>query len=132
MTSVTSIGVSILGFLVLDGLWLGLVMKEFYVTHLAPIGRITDGSFTPIWAAAVPVYVLLGFGVAVLAVPRATSLASAAAYGALFGLVVYGVYDLTNYSTLAQWPAIVTAADIAWGTIACALVAAGTFVVSHR
>ena len=28
----------------------------------------------------------------------------AAAYGALFGLVVYGVYDFTNYSTLRQWP----------------------------
>ncbi len=48
MTSLTSIGVSILGFLVLDGLWLGLVMKDFYVTHLGPIGRITDGSVTPI------------------------------------------------------------------------------------
>lgn len=132
MTQLTSIGVSILGFLVLDGIWLGVVMNDFYVKHLAPIARITDGSFTPIWAAAAPVYVLLGLGVALLAVPRATSLVSAAAYGALFGLVVYGVYDLTNYSTLAQWPGIVTVADIAWGTIACALVAVMTFAVSRR
>lgn len=132
MTSLTSVGVSILGFIVLDGIWLGVVMKDFYVKQLAPIGRITDGSFTPIWAAAVPVYVLLGLGVALLAVPRATSLSTAAAFGALFGLVVYGVYDLTNYSTLAQWPALVTLADIVWGTIACAVVAMATYYVNVR
>jgi uncharacterized membrane protein len=132
VSSLTSIGVSILGFVVLDGIWLGVVMKDFYVTQLAPIGRITDGSFTPIWAAALPVYVLLGLGVALLAVPKASSLASAAWSGALFGLVVYGVYDLTNYSTLAQWPAIVTVADIVWGTVACALVATVTFYASNR
>lgn len=132
MSSLTSIGVSILGFVVLDGIWLGVVMKDFYVTQLAPIGRITDGSFTPIWAAALPVYVLLGLGVALFAVPKASSLASAAWSGALFGLVVYGVYDLTNYSTLAQWPAIVTVADIVWGTVACALVATVTFYASNR
>lgn len=132
MTSLTSIGVSILGFVVLDGLWLGVLMKDFYVKQLGPIGRITDGSFTPIWAAALPVYLLLGLGVALFAVPRASSPGTAALFGALFGLVVYGVYDLTNYSTLAQWPAIVTIADIVWGTIACALVATGTFYVSTR
>ena len=75
---------------------------------------------------------LLGLGVALFAVPKASSLASAAWSGALFGLVVYGVYDLTNYSTLAQWPAIVTVADIVWGTVACALVATVTFYASNR
>lgn len=132
MSTLTSVGVSILGFIVLDGLWLGVVMKDFYLRHLAPIGRITDGGFAPIWAAAVPVYVLLGVGVALLAVPRATSLGTAAAFGALFGLIVYGVYDLTNYSTLAQWPAVVTLADIVWGTIACAAVATCTYAVNAR
>ncbi|MBS1819682.1 MAG: DUF2177 family protein [Acidobacteria bacterium] len=132
MPSLLSIGVSILGFLVLDGLWLGVVMKDFYVRQFASIGRIVDGSLAPIWPAAALVYVLLGLGVAALAVPRAESLAGAAAWGALLGLVVYGVYDLTNYATLAQWPVIVTIADIAWGTIACALVAMATFYVSAR
>ncbi|MGE3958836.1 MAG: DUF2177 family protein [Vicinamibacterales bacterium] len=132
MPTASSVGVSILAFLVLDGLWLGVLMKDFYVRQFGPIGRIVDGGFAPIWWAAAVVYVLLGIGVAALAVPRATSLTGAIAHGALFGLVVYGVYDLTNYSTLAQWPAIVTAADIAWGTIACATVAAIVFSVSSR
>jgi uncharacterized membrane protein len=124
---------SLLGFIVLDGIWLGLVMKEFYKAQLAPIGRMAaDGSFAPLWGPAILVYVLLGAGVAVLVVPRAGSVAAAAAFGAMFGLVVYGVYDLTNYSTLAQWPAVVTAADIVWGTCACAAVSAAVFAVTSR
>jgi len=132
MTSLTSIGASILAFLVLDGLWLGLVMKDFYVHHLRPIGRIVDDGFAPVWSAAALVYVLLGAGVAVFVVPRATSPGTAAAFGALFGLVVYGVYDLTNYSTLAQWPVVVTVADMAWGSFACALVSVAVFSVGSR
>jgi uncharacterized membrane protein len=41
----------------------------------------------------------------------------------LFGLVVYGVYDFTNYSTLRQWPFVLTLADTAWGAMASALAA---------
>jgi uncharacterized membrane protein len=42
----------------------------------------------------------------------------AAAFGALFGRVVYGVYDFTNYSTLPQWPFVLTLADVGWGMCA--------------
>jgi uncharacterized membrane protein len=55
--------------------------------------------------------------------PRASTLASAAGYGALLGLVVYGVYDFTNYSTLRQWPFVLTMADVAWGAVASAAAA---------
>ena len=132
MTSIASVLVSILGFVILDGIWLGLVMKDFYRAQLAPIGRIVDGTFAPVWSAAALVYVLLGLGVAVLVAPRAHSIGHAAALGALFGLVVYGVYDLTNYSTLKDWPAQLTIADIAWGTFACAVVAVSAFSVNSR
>jgi uncharacterized membrane protein len=132
MTSFSSIGASILAFLILDGIWLGLVMKDFYRTQLAPIGRFAGDSFAPIWPVAALVYVLLGVGVAVFVVPRAASIHSAALFGAVVGLVVYGVYDLTNYSTLARWPALVTVADIAWGTLACAVIAAAVYAMNSR
>ena len=132
MTSLSSIVTSALAFVILDGIWLGLVMKDFYRTQLSPIGRFAGDSFAPIWPVAALVYVLLGIGVAVFVVPRAAGVQSAALFGALFGLVVYGVYDLTNYSTLARWPALVTVADIAWGTLACAVIAAVVYAVSSR
>ena len=35
------------------------------------------------------------------------------------GLVIYGVYDLTNYAVLRGWTLKVTLLDIGWGTFAC-------------
>ncbi len=111
-------------FMVLDGVWLGLVMKNFYRDQLAPIVRLGDGGIAPNWPAALVVYALLGAGIALFVIPRASTTSLAAAYGALFGLVVYGVYDFTNYSTLRQWPFVLTLADLGWGAVASAACAA--------
>ena len=119
------------GFMVLDGIWLGLLMKNFYRDQLAPIVRLVDGGIAPNWPAAVVVYVLLGTGIAVFVIPRASTVPLAAAYGALFGLVVYGVYDFTNYSTLRQWPFVLTLADVAWGAVASAACAAAVRSVAR-
>ena len=111
-------------FMVLDGIWLGLLMKNFYRDQLAPIVRLSDGGIAPNWPAALVVYALLGTGIALFVIPRASTVPLAAGYGALFGLVVYGVYDFTNYSTLRQWPFVLTLADVAWGSVATAACAA--------
>ena len=111
-------------FMVLDGVWLGLLMKTFYRQQLAPIVRLADdGGIAPNWPAAFVVYAMLGLGIAAFVMPRAETVSAAAAYGALFGLVVYGVYDFTNYSTLRQWPFALTLADVAWGAVASAAAA---------
>jgi uncharacterized membrane protein len=116
--------IALAGFVVLDGAWLGVLMKSFYRDQLSAIARMKDGGFAPIWVAAAPVYVLLAIGVAVFVAPRSGDAWAAAKYGALFGLVVYGVYDLTNYSTLTQYPLAITVVDICWGTCATAACAA--------
>jgi uncharacterized membrane protein len=130
-TTLTRCALGALAFVVLDGLWLGLVMKEFYRSQLAPIGRITNGTFAPNWPAALVVYALLGVGLALFVTPRASSVLSAAGYGALFGLVVYGVYDFTNYSTLRQWPFALTLVDVAWGATASAIGASAVWIASR-
>ena len=54
--------------------------------------------------------------------------------GALFGLVAYATYDLTNQATVKNWPMIVTLVDLAWGsfltgtTATCAVIALRTFL----
>jgi uncharacterized membrane protein len=126
-----SAAVGALAFMVLDGIWLGLVMKDFYRAQLAPIARFADGGIAPNWPAALVVYVLLGWGLAVFVMPRASTVLTAVAYGAMFGLVVYGVYDFTNYSTLRQWPFALTLADVAWGAVASATGAAAIWIVAR-
>jgi uncharacterized membrane protein len=120
METIKLAAVGAVTFMVLDGIWLGVVMKDFYRSQLAPIVRLSDGGIAPNWPAAFVVYILLGTGIALFVIPRASTISLATAYGALFGLVVYGVYDFTNYSTLRQWPFVLTLADVAWGAVASA------------
>jgi uncharacterized membrane protein len=41
---------------------------------------------------------------------------------AVLGLIVYGVYDLTNYSVFSKWSFKVAIIDIVWGTFLCGAV----------
>ena len=76
-------------------------------------------------------WIILGAGLAALVSGRADNAASALATGAAFGFVVYGVYDFTNLSTLRDWPLLLTAVDVAWGTGASALCALAIWTVSR-
>jgi len=38
-------------------------------------------------------------------------------FGALFGLITYATYDLTNLATLKNWSLAVTVVDLIWGTV---------------
>ena len=118
-------------FAILDAIWLGFVMNAFYRTQLAPIVRLSaGGGIAPNWPAAFLVYVVLGIGIASFVFPNATSMAAAACYGALFGFCVYGVYDLTNFSTLARYPLALAIVDTAWGTFATAVCASAVRAIS--
>lgn len=129
--TLTHAALGAVAFMVLDGIWLGLLMKDFYRQQLAPIVRLADGGIAPNWPAAFVVYVLLGAGIALFVLPRAATVSQAALFGALLGLVVYGVYDFTNYSTLRQWPFALTLVDVAWGTVATGAAAAVVRMVSR-
>jgi uncharacterized membrane protein len=107
--------------LVLDGLWLGVVMKDFYRRSLAPIARMADGGLDPIWPIAALVYPIIALGLAVFVLSRATSATNAALLGALFGMISFSVYDLTNHATLREWRTAMTLIDIAWGGLSCGL-----------
>ncbi len=131
MQTIRMAAIGAVSFMVLDGIWLGVLMKNFYRQQLAPIVRLADGGIAPNWLAAFVVYALLGLGIALFVMPRASTALQAAAYGALFGLVVYGVYDFTNYSILRQWPFVLTLADVAWGAVATAAAASAVWIASR-
>ena len=119
--------VALVSFGLLDGLWLGVLMGGFYRSQLSLLARMSGDKLAPLWMPALLVYVLLAFGIVAFVIPR-TPNGSPILRGALFGLVVYGVYDLTNLSTLKGWPIVLTAIDIAWGAAASA---AATWIVTN-
>lgn len=127
----TQFGISMVTFIVLDAVWLGFVMADFYRRHLGHLARMSDGRMDPIWPVAALVYPTLAAGLTVLVVSRARSPMEALALGAFFGLVTYGVYDLTNHSTLRGWPAILTVTDMTWGAVLCGATAWITYTLAR-
>jgi uncharacterized membrane protein len=112
-------GIVLATLVVLDGIWLGVVMADFYRRNLAHLARMADGRLDPIWPVAALVYPVLAAGLAVLVLGRARTPLEALALGAFFGAVTYAVYDLTNHATLRDWPATLTLVDIVWGAFSC-------------
>jgi uncharacterized membrane protein len=103
--------VALICVLALDFVWLFLAMKEFYANMLSPFAR---PSALPIWAAAAA-WLLIPLGIAVFVNALARSYKESIMYGAVYGLILYGVYDLTNYLTFAGWSTTLVAVDILWG-----------------
>lgn len=62
---------------------------------------------------------------------RAGSPLPALLYGALFGLLAYATYDLTNHATLKTWTLKITAIDIVYGAIVVSAFSELTFYVLH-
>jgi len=113
-------------FFAIDMLWLGIVAKGFYQAKLASfLGPVN-------WTVAVIFYLIFIVGIVIFAVAPALnvqSLAKAIVLGALFGFFTYATYDLTNFATLKDWPAIVVVVDIMWGTVLSGSVAALSYVI---
>ena len=131
-THVKLLVVSFFTILILDMLWLGLIANNFYVRNLLPIGRIEDNHFKPVLWAAGLVYLFLAFGINYFLLPRIDSGSNMVVtflLGAFLGSIIYGVYDMTNYSTLKDFPVHLALADIAWGSCVCGLASVATVFV---
>lgn len=117
-------------FLAIDMVWLGLVAKNFYREQ---IGFLMKPNVN--WAAAIIFYLIFIAGLVVFVVAPAIekkSIAHALLFGALFGLVCYATYDLTNLAVAKDWPVLVTIVDLAWGATLSASVAAITYSIAHK
>lgn len=122
--------VTFFAFLGIDSLWLGLVAPSFYKSQ---IGFIMAEN--PNFLAAGLFYLLFIFGMVIFIVEpgvREHTLMQAVARGALFGLVTYATYDLTNLATLQGWPILVTVVDLIWGTVLSAAVTLVSVWVGKR
>lgn len=107
--------VTLFAFFAIDMLWLGVVARTFYRKYL---GFLLAPS--PNWTAAIIFYLLFIVGILVFVVVpglKEDSLRSTLLRAALFGLITYATYDLTNLATVKDWPVLVTVVDLIWGTV---------------
>ncbi len=119
-------GAALAVLLVLDFLWLGVVMREFYRSALGPIMRER-----PLMVPAALFYAIYVIGLTYFVTLPGLDVGQwqrAALTGAAFGFFAYFTYDMTNYTTLKDFPFKVVVVDVAWGMVVSALAAmAGYF-----
>ena len=122
--------ITLAAFFLIDMAWLGTVAKGFYRRHL---GALMGPKV--VWPAAILFYLLFVVGLLVFVVRPALAAGApvqALLFGALFGLVAYATYDLTNLATIKDWPLIVTVVDLAWGACLGGLVSFVSALAGRR
>jgi uncharacterized membrane protein len=117
-------------FFIIDMVWLVLVAKKFYQEQ---IGFLMKPDIN--WLAAIIFYLLFITGLVIFVISPAFekhSWVHALIFGALFGLITYATYDLTNLATLKDWPLLVTVVDLIWGTVLAASISGVTYFIASK
>jgi uncharacterized membrane protein len=117
-------------FFTIDMVWLGLVAKNFY---RAQIGFLMTPNIN--WLAAIVFYLLFIVGLVLFVIAPAVEKSSwvhALLFGALFGLISYATYDLTNLATLKDWPLLVTLVDLVWGAVLASSISVITYLIANK
>jgi uncharacterized membrane protein len=110
-------------FIIMDLIWfsfsLPMYNKSVASIQGVPIEmRVVGGIFA---------WLLLAFGIQYFVLNSSTSRGDAFLKGALFGFVVYGVYNGTNYAILKNYDMHTFMADLTWGTLVSGFVSAAMF-----
>ena len=115
-------------FFVVDMVWLGLIAKNIYRKYLGALLSETVN-----WAAALIFYLLFIAGIFIFVIYPSIEKQSperAIVLGAIFGLITYATYDLTNYATLKGFPFNVVIIDLIWGTFITTLVSISGYYIT--
>ena len=118
-------GISVVVFLLVDLLWLGVVGKGLYDRYL---GELLAEDVN--WVAAITFYLIFLGGLCFFVLEpafAAQSWQTALGRGAAFGFVTYATWDLTSLAVLKGFPGGIVPIDMAWGTVLAASVATGTY-----
>ena len=117
-------------FFAIDIVWLVFVAKNFYQKQ---IGFLMKPDIN--WIAAITFYLLFIAGLIHFVISPAIARHSwvhALLSGALFGLITYATYDLTNLATMKDWPLLVTLVDLTWGSTLAASVSVITYFIASK
>lgn len=114
-------------FLIIDAIWLSTAGRTIYMSEIGALLRER-----PNFAVALAFYMIFVAGLVIFVIHPALiagSIAQAIYMGALFGLVCYATYDLTNLSTIKGFTPLIAVVDMVWGAVLSASVSAVTLLV---
>jgi len=76
-------------------------------------------------------YLFISFGIYYFVIKNSINFKQSLIEGFIFGIILYGVYNTTNYSTILQYDNNVAIMDTIWGGILCMIVT-GIYVQHHQ
>ncbi len=120
-------GIVLVVFFAIDMVWLGVIAKNLYAKHL---GYLMAPQVN--WIAAILFYLLFILGLLVFVIEPALiqqDLLKLILSAALFGLVTYATYDLTNLATVKDWPMVITLIDLTWGMSLSVIVSTLSYLI---
>ena len=117
--------ITTIAFFALDFIWLSTATSRIYKPYLGDLLAAKPNLGV---AAAFYLFYIVGL-IALAIVPglKEGAISGALWRGALFGLLAYATYDLTNLATIEGWAWQVSVIDMIWGTTLNTVVAAAGF-----
>ena len=111
-------------FIIID---IPMITKINYDMYSKQFLRINNGKYVKdkdMYISAIIAYICLVFGIYYFVVKDNVnkSFSDIGKIGALFGFVVYGIYNGTNKATIAEFGFTEAIKDTIWGTIVCSLI----------
>jgi uncharacterized membrane protein len=103
------------------------INKNMYEKTFKKINK--RGKVAPhrIYVSAIFIYLLLAFALYYFSVKQDNVINAA-----VIGLIIYGVYNLTNYATIKKYGLKQTLIDMAWGTFLCTTVAYLAILINKK
>jgi uncharacterized membrane protein len=105
-------------YIVLDSFWFQFSLPSYKAAVKKIQGK--DMNMKMLGSIA---WLLLSVGMVFFVLPQVHNSEKALRFGALYGLVVYGVFNGTNYAMFDDWNLSISMIDTAWGTLVSSLVA---------
>ncbi len=118
---ISDIAIATIAFLIIDGLWIGVIMAPKYNDTVT---KIQGEPITINYLAAIICYIFLigGLYYFVLGKIQSFDIKEILYHSVPYGLAVYGTYDFTSASILKNFDFGTAFIDLAWGTFLCSLV----------
>ena len=119
--------IAFIAFILIDGIWLIFISRNLYQAN---IGHLMADKAKLIPALIFYLIFLVGLVYFVINPSiESKDITKLLISGALFGLITYATYDLTNLATLKDWPLKITIIDLIWGTSLSTIVSYLTYII---
>ncbi|MCJ7636534.1 MAG: DUF2177 family protein [Nitrososphaeraceae archaeon] len=122
LKTITTVILTLCLFVVFDLIWFSVSLPIIY----APAFTRIQGSSPPFFSkisGGIFAWVLLALGINIFVLSKSNTTFEAVINGLLFGFIVYGVYNGTNYATLEKYDMNIFFPDLIWGTLVSGAIA---------